>query len=312
MRRTLHKDVTFTGVGLHSGAPAAITIARSDTASGINFLRVDVPLEHQLIPARYDLVTDTQLCTRLTNEHGVSIGTVEHVMAAIAGCGITDAFIAVDGPEVPIMDGSSAAFVQGLLDAGFDVLTSPARAIRIINTVTVEDKGRVASLAPSDVFEMDYRIAFDDPVIGEQNKSLTLVNGAFVAELSDSRTFGHLSEVEHLRNLGLAQGGSMQNAIVVDQGRVLNPDGLRHADEFVRHKMLDAVGDLALAGAPIIGRYQGVKAGHEMTNLLLRELFKRPDCWVWDIVSERNCLGGEITAMTPPMTAEAAFDTLAV
>lgn len=306
MRRTLCKDVTFTGVGLHSGAPVTMIVARSDSASGINFLRVDVPLEHQVIPAKYDLVTDTQLCTRLTNEHGVSIGTVEHVMAAIAGCGITDAFIAVDGPEVPIMDGSSTAFVQGFMDVGLEVLAPTVKAIRVTKPVAVEDKGRVASLAPSDMFQMDFQIAFDDPAIGEQQKSMTLVNGAFVSELSDSRTFGHLHEVEHLRKLGLAQGGSMQNAIVVDHGRVLNPDGLRHDDEFVRHKMLDAVGDLALAGAPIIGHYRGVKAGHEMTNMLLRELFANPDCWVWDTVDAGTSLGGEIGPMAQPKAGQAA------
>ena len=309
MRRTLREDVTFTGVGLHGGASVTMTIARAGSRTGINFLRIDAPMDQQVIPARYDLVTDTRLCTKLTNEHGVSVSTVEHVMAALAGCGITDAFIALNGPEVPIMDGSSSDFVRGILDAGIDVLDDTTPAIRITKPVTVEDNGRRASLVPADRFEMSFDIDFEDKAIGQQQKSLSLVNGAFIAELSDARTFGHLHEVEQLRQMGLARGGSMHNAIVVDQGRVLNPEGLRHSDEFVRHKMLDAVGDLALAGAPIIGRYEGSRAGHEMTNLLLHELFARPDCWVWDEVDGGTGLGA---VREDPIVLPVQLETVAV
>ncbi|MEM7211235.1 MAG: UDP-3-O-acyl-N-acetylglucosamine deacetylase [Pseudomonadota bacterium] len=292
MRRTLKSDADFAGVGLHGGLPVRMTVSSAPSGAGIAFLRVDVPIDQQTIPARYDLVTDTLLCTKLTNEHGVSVGTVEHIMAALAGCGINDAMIALDGPEVPIMDGSSAEFVEGLMKVGIVHQHGTLDAIRILRPVVVEDGDKRAALMPADQMEMDFRIAFDDAAIGHQEHSVTLMNGAFVSELSDCRTFGHLKEVEQLRSMGLARGGGLHNAIVVDSGRVLNPEGLRRPDEFVRHKMLDAVGDLALAGAPILGRYEGEKAGHGMTNQLLRALFDQPDAWEWDILSDDLMLGG--------------------
>ena len=291
MRRTLLKNAEFEGVGLHGGQPVRMTVSPAPSGAGISFLRIDVPLEHQSIPARYDLVTDTLLCTKLTNAHGVSIGTVEHIMAAIAGCGITDAIIALDGPEVPIMDGSSAIFVEGLVQAGIVSQSGEVQAIRIVHPVVVEDGETRAALLPAECMEMDFRISFEDPAIGQQQHGMTLVNGAFVSELSNCRTFGHLHEVEQLRAMGLARGGSLHNAIVVDSGRILNPEGLRRPDEFVRHKMLDAVGDLALAGAPIIGRYEGEKAGHGLTNQLLRALFDQPDAWVWDTLDSEHAMG---------------------
>lgn len=291
MRRTLSKDVEFEGVGLHGGKPVRMTISSAPSGAGIAFLRVDVPLEQQKVPARYDLVTDTQLCTKLSNADGVSVGTVEHIMAAIAGCGICDALITLDGPEVPIMDGSSAPFVQAMTEAGFTEQLGTTRAIRILKPIVYEDGEKRAALLPADRLEMDFSISFEDKAIGEQQHGLTLVNGAFVSELSDCRTFGHLHEVEYLRSLGLAKGGGLHNAIVVDQGRVLNPEGLRRPDEFVRHKMLDAVGDLALAGAPIIGRYEGDKAGHGLTNQLLRKLFDTPNAWTWDELDGTHAMG---------------------
>ena len=224
-------------------------------------------------------------------------------MAALAGCGISDAEITLDGPEVPIMDGSSVAFVQGFARAGTKELDHPLQAIRVLRPVRVEQDGKIAELSPADRFGMDFLIDFADPAIGVQSLSATLTNGAFVSQLSDCRTFGHLREVEHLRKMGLARGGSLQNAIVVDNGRVLNPEGLRRPDEFVRHKMLDAVGDLALAGAPIIGRYRGIKAGHEMTNRLLRELFARPEAWTFDRVPAGLGLNG--TTVVRPARAAA-------
>ena len=292
MRRTLKNNAEFAGVGLHGGQPVHMTVSPAPTGAGIAFLRIDVPLEHQMVPARYDLVTDTQLCTKLTNEHGVSVSTVEHIMAAIAGCGISDAMIALDGPEVPIMDGSSAQFVDGMVKAGIVEQLGDVKAIRVLRPIIIEDGDKRAALMPADKMEMDFSISFEDAAIGEQQHGMTLVNGAFVSELSDCRTFGHLHEVEQLRAMGLARGGGLHNAIVVDSGRVLNPEGLRRPDEFVRHKMLDAVGDLALAGAPIIGRYEGEKAGHGMTNLLLRALFSQPDAWTWDVLESDHAMGG--------------------
>ena len=291
MRKTLKTGVELKGVGLHGGQHVVLSLEPAPVRAGVRFVRVDVPLEHQMIPARYDLVTDTRLCTKLTNEHGVSVGTVEHVMAALAGCGITDALVVLDGPEVPIMDGSSAPFVDAIAKAGVKLFAEDCAAIRVLRPVRVQDGDKWAELVPAERFEMDFRIDFQDPAIGQQSHEMRLTNGAFFSELSDCRTFGHLKEVEALRAMGLARGGSLQNAIVVDNGRVLNPEGLRRPDEFVRHKMLDAVGDLALAGAPIIGRYQAEKAGHEMTNKLLRALFADPDAWVWDVLGSGDGFG---------------------
>ena len=279
MLKTVARPVRFRGVGLHGGQPVSMSVLPAGAGAGIAFYRTDVAPEKALVPARYDLVIDTQLCTKLGNAAGTTVGTVEHIMAALAGAGVTDAVIELDGPEVPIMDGSSVVFVHEIVKAGLKPLGRTAEAIRLRRPVGVIKDGRIATLKPADRFEMDFRIDFADPAIGRQSAEYVLTGDAFVSELSDCRTFGHLAEVEHLRKLGLARGGSLSNAIVVDQGRVLNPEGLRHSDEFVRHKMLDAVGDLALAGAPIVARYSGVKAGHEMTNLLLRALFDQPDAW---------------------------------
>ena len=291
MRKTLKTSAKFAGVGLHGGLPVKMTVSPVASGSGVIFVRIDAEPGQQRIPARYDLVSDTQLCTKLTNEYGVSVGTVEHVMAAIAGCGITDALISLDGPEVPIMDGSSDPFVRGFAEAGIVNQDGTIDAIRILAPITIEEADKRAALLPSDRMEMDYAISFEDKAIGDQRLGMKLGNGAFVDELSDCRTFGHLHEVEHLRAMGLAKGGGLHNAIVVDSGRVLNPEGLRRPDEFVRHKMLDAVGDLALAGAPIIGRYEGVKAGHGITNRLLRALFENPDSWEWATLPSEQAMG---------------------
>ena len=282
MSKTLKTSVSVKGVGLHGGQPVTMTISPASAGHGIVFARTDVVDADPVVPARFDLVTDTQLCTKLSNAAGTSIGTVEHVMAALAGLGISDAEILLDGPEVPIMDGSSLPFIEALSGVGTVQTAQDRAAIRILDEVRVTDGEKWASLTPASEFRMDFRIEFADAAIGTQAHQMVLKNGAFVGELSDCRTFGHLHEVEYMRSLGLARGGSLKNAIVVDRGRVLNPEGLRRPDEFVRHKMLDAVGDLALAGAPIIGQYTGVKSGHGLTNQLLRALFATPDAWQWD------------------------------
>ncbi|MEL6267063.1 MAG: UDP-3-O-acyl-N-acetylglucosamine deacetylase [Pseudomonadota bacterium] len=279
MRYTVSTLAVFRGVGLHSGATVTLRVVPARAGSGIRFLRTDVTPGEGLIPARYDLVTDTRLCTRLTNEHGVSVGTVEHVMAALAGTGITDATLTLDGPEVPVMDGSARAFVAGFERVGLAANGPAPTAIRIDRAVTVEHEGKRASLEPAARFGVAFEIDFADPAIGRQSVEVEMGGDAFRRELADCRTFGHLAEVEQLRAMGLARGGGLENAIVVDRGRVLNPGGLRRADEFVRHKALDAVGDLALAGAPIIGLYRGYKAGHDLTNRLLRALFADPTSW---------------------------------
>lgn len=279
MQTTVKKDITIKGVGLHSGRPTVLRILPAAAEYGVWFRRTDVSDRDNLIPALYDTVNDTKLCTRLSNDDGVEVSTVEHLMAALAGTGIHNAMIEVEGPEVPIMDGSSAPFVAEILRAGIQHLNAPVRAIRVLKEITVAHDDAQATLKPAETLEINFEIDFKEEAIGEQKKTLEMVNGAFVRELSNCRTFCRLDEVEHLQSLGLGLGGSLDNAIVVDRDMVLNPDGFRHDDECVRHKMLDALGDLALAGAPIMGRYEGSKAGHHTTNLLLRALFADPTSW---------------------------------
>ncbi|PKP62566.1 MAG: UDP-3-O-[3-hydroxymyristoyl] N-acetylglucosamine deacetylase, partial [Alphaproteobacteria bacterium HGW-Alphaproteobacteria-8] len=287
MQATLSRSISFSGVGLHGGKPARIAIRPAPAGAGVWFCRVDVTDRDQMIPARFDAVSDTRLCTVLSNAAGVSVSTVEHVMAALAGCGVDNALVDIDGPEMPIMDGSAQVFVDAIQTAGLAFDATPRRALRILTPVIVERGDARAELHPAAAFAMDFAIAFDDAAIGRQRHAMTLREGAFAAELADCRTFTRLTEIEQLRAHGLALGGSLDNAVVVDGARVLNPGGLRRPDEFVRHKMLDAVGDLALAGGPIIGRYVGVRAGHALTNTLLRALFAREDAWRWEPAAPR-------------------------
>lgn len=278
MRTTLKREISLVGAGLHSGRPARLVLRPTD-AGGIRFHRVDIRDRDNVIPARWDAVSDTTLCTRLTNAAGVSISTVEHLMAAFAGTGVTDAVVDIDGPEVPIMDGSAVRFSAEIFKAGLRPLEVPARAIRILRPVRVDENGASAELRPADGFSIDFAIDFADAAIGRQEKTLDMANGAFARELADCRTFCRRADVDAMQAAGLALGGSLDNAVVVEGDRVLNSGGLRRRDEFVRHKMLDALGDLALAGAPIIGAYSGVKAGHGVTNQLLRALFADLDAF---------------------------------
>jgi len=280
LQTTLRTPVTFTGTGLHSGRAVRMTVAPASANYGIWFRRTDVASsKDNLIPATWDRVEISPLCTLLVNDAGVTVSTVEHVMAALTGCGIHNAMIEIDGGEVPILDGSSVTFAQSFLNAGVQTLGAPLQAIRILKNVEVKVDGATASLSPSDALEIDFSIDFADGAIGRQRKHLNLRNGTFVRELSDSRTFCRQSDVDAMRSNGLALGGTLTNAVVVDGDAVLSPGGFRHADEAVRHKMLDALGDLSLAGHPILGRYTGVRAGHAMTNRLLRALFADPSAF---------------------------------
>ncbi|MGI3165953.1 UDP-3-O-acyl-N-acetylglucosamine deacetylase [Pseudooceanicola sp. 200-1SW] len=273
MQQTIKAPVSFSGQGLHSGAPATLTIRPAKAGYGIWFRRSDLTEEEGMIPARWNAVERTALCTRLVNASGASVSTVEHVMAAIAGCGISNALVEIDGPEVPILDGSAAPFVRGILWRGLATQAAPLRAIEVLRPVEVQNGPAIARLLPAAQLEIAFHIDFPDAAIGVQDRQLVVKNGAFVRELSDSRTFCRQSDVEMMQANGLALGGTLDNAVVVDGDAVLSPSGLRHADEPVRHKMLDAFGDLALAGAPILGRYEGIRAGHALTNTLLRALF---------------------------------------
>ncbi|MBY5932147.1 UDP-3-O-acyl-N-acetylglucosamine deacetylase [Tateyamaria omphalii] len=278
MQTTVKGPVVFTGCGLHSGRPARLTIRPAMAEHGIWFCRTDITDRDALIPARYDAVHQSPLCTTLVNDAGVSVGTVEHIMAAIAGCGVHNALIEIDGPEVPIVDGSALPFVRGIMQRGLRRLPARVRALEVLKTVTVTHGDASASIAPAKEMRIDFHIDFADSAIGRQSKSLNMANGSFARELSDSRTFCRKDDVKNMQANGLALGGAPGvNAVVFDGDRVSSPGGLRHADEPVRHKMLDALGDLALAGAPLIGHYTGVRAGHTLTNQLLRELFATPD-----------------------------------
>ncbi|SLN44192.1 UDP-3-O-[3-hydroxymyristoyl] N-acetylglucosamine deacetylase [Roseovarius gaetbuli] len=265
--------MTFQGVGLHSGKPAQLTIRPAPAGAGIVFRRVDITGASNEIPAIWHLVEQSPLCTRLVNAAGVAITTVEHVMAALVGCGVHNALVDVDGPEVPILDGSAAPFVRGILANGLRQLAEPVHALRILRAVEVRRASAWARLTPNETLKIEFDIEFEDAAIGVQKKILNMSNGSFVRELSNSRTFCRKADVDHMRANGLALGGTLENAVVVDGEKVLSPGGLRHADEAVRHKMLDALGDLGLAGLPILGHYHGFRAGHALTNDLLRALF---------------------------------------
>ncbi len=243
---------------------------------GIWFRRLDVADADNMVPARWDAVQQARLCTLIANPAGTSVSTIEHIMAALAGCAIHNAVIEIDGPEVPILDGSAVSFVRDFLAVGVIEQAEPVRAIRVLKAVEVRDGEALARLEPADMLEIDFSIDFPDAAIGEQTLALNMSNGAFVRELSSSRTFCRQQDVDAMREKGLALGGTLENAVVVEGARILSPGGMRQTDEPVRHKMLDALGDLALAGAPILGRYTGIRAGHAMTNRLLRAVFADP------------------------------------
>ncbi|SHH84254.1 UDP-3-O-acyl-N-acetylglucosamine deacetylase [Marivita hallyeonensis] len=277
MQTTVQSTVRFHGTGLHTGQPVKMVVCPAPADHGIVFLRSDIRLGDATIPALWDKAEQSPLCTLIKNDAGVSVSTIEHVMAALAGCGVHNALIKIDGPEVPVLDGSAAPFVRAIMATGVKRLNAPIRVIEVLSTVEVHTAQGWARLGPGTGLTMDFHIDFADAAIGRQSKSLNLANGTFVRELCDSRTFCRASDVDAMRAAGKALGGTLENAVVVDGDTVLTPGGLRHHDEAVRHKMLDALGDLALAGAPILGHYEGHKAGHALTNMLLCALFATPD-----------------------------------
>ena len=284
MQATLSTTARFAGVGLHSGRFANLAVHPAPSGHGLRVRRADLPRSPSLL-ARWDAVPAGELCTRLAGP-AAEVSTVEHLMAALAGCGVSEALVEVDGPEVPILDGSARPFVHGLLAAGLRRLATPARAIEILAPVEVREGEALARLEPATGrgrgwLTVDFAIDFPDAAIGRQARRLTLTPGAFARELAAARTFCRRSDVDAMRARGLALGGTLANAVVVDGAEVLSPGGLRYADEAVRHKMLDAVGDLALAGGPIHGVYVGRRAGHRLTNRLLRALMAEPSAWRW-------------------------------
>lgn len=282
---TLAAPIVLEGVGLHTGRTIRMDMHPAGAGFGIVFRRVDLvdaSLEITDIPARYDHVGDTTLSTAIRNKAGTSVNTVEHLMAALSGLGVDNVFVEVNGPEIPVMDGSSQVFVEAIEAVGLKPLNASRRAVRILKPIVVEDGLKRAALLPGEGFRLAFEIEFDNPVIGRQTIETDFHDPSFSDQVLRARTFGFLKDVETMWKMGLGLGGSLDNTVVIDGDQVLNEDGLRFEDEFVRHKVLDAVGDLALAGAPLIGRYEGVRAGHAMNNRVLRALFA--DRSAWEIV----------------------------
>ena len=279
MQCTINESIDCVGQGLHSGQKVSMTLIPAPPNSGICFVRKDVEAEHAVIPARWQNVVDTRMCTVLGNEHGVTVSTVEHLLAALRGCGIDNLLIEISGCEVPILDGSSAPLVDLLERVGIVSQRLPRFGIWIERPIDVAQGEHYAILVPSASPRISVSIEFEHPAIGVQCLSMDLFDRVFAEEIAPARTFGFAREVEHLREQGLALGGSMRNAILLDERDVLNRDGLRYADEFARHKILDCLGDLALAGAPIFGHLFVHKPGHRLNNALLREIFSHSDAW---------------------------------
>jgi UDP-3-O-[3-hydroxymyristoyl] N-acetylglucosamine deacetylase len=281
-QKTLAGPAILAGVGVHTGAHTRLFVRPAPVNTGIVFVRTDVRDLDNRVPVGGEAVTKTQLGTVISNAAGVTVSTIEHLMAAFCALGVDNAVVELDGPEVPIMDGSAEPFVQIIDRVGLKDQAAERRYIEILEPIEVRDGDKVARLLPSAKgFEVYFEIAFATPTIGRQTVDVVADEAGFRSELSNCRTFGFLHEVEALRAMGLARGGSLENAVVIDGDRILNEDGLRRPDEFVRHKALDAIGDLYVLGAPILGRFEGVFAGHGINNLLVRALLAAPEAWRW-------------------------------
>ncbi len=284
-QKTLKTSIGCTGVGLHSGARVSLTLHPAPPGAGIVFKRIDLSGDAAIVRATWQNVVDAQLCTTIGNAHGTRVATVEHLMAALYGCEIDNVVVELDGPEVPAMDGSAAPFVFLIECAGTVDQAAPRRAIEVRREITVIDEDCRVTLAPamlgrlSKGLSLDFEIDFGTNAVARQSCRLSLVSDVFKAEVARARTFGFAEDVERLRAAGLARGGSLENAIVISGDRILNDDGLRFEDEFVRHKMLDCVGDLYLAGAPLLATVTASRSGHRHNNRVLRTLFATPDAF---------------------------------
>ncbi|CAM3989510.1 MULTISPECIES: UDP-3-O-acyl-N-acetylglucosamine deacetylase [Vibrio] len=286
-QRTLKEIVKTTGVGLHSGRKVTLTLRPAATNTGVIYRRTD--LEPAVdFPADANSVRDTMLCTALVNDDGVRISTVEHLNAALSGMGIDNIIIEVDAPEIPIMDGSASPFVYLLQSAGIEVQNAAKRFIRIKKPVRVEDGDKWAELVPYNGFRLDFEIEFEHPAIDsdEQHMLFDFSSKSFVKEISRARTFGFMRDIEYLQSQNLCLGGSFDCAIVLDEYRILNEDGLRFSNEFVTHKVLDAIGDMYMCGSPIVGELRAFKSGHGLNNQLLRAVLADQEAWEWATFEE--------------------------
>jgi UDP-3-O-[3-hydroxymyristoyl] N-acetylglucosamine deacetylase len=267
-QQTLKGPVHCSGVGLHGGAPVSMTLLPAPADHGIVFRRVDAKGDQSSIPALWSAVVETRHCTVIGNRAGVTVSTIEHLMAAFAGAGIDNALVTLDGPEVPIMDGSAAPFMFLIECAGVVEQDAPRRAIKVLKPVMIADGGRIAALSPASGFSISFEIDFESAAVARQECFFQVGEGTFKSEISRARTFGFLHEVDEMRAAGLALGGSLENAVVVAGSRVLNEEGLRYDNEFVRHKVLDCIGDLYLAGAPLLGHFRGVRSDRRAWTLV--------------------------------------------
>ena len=272
-RQTIAREITATGIALHAGVTVTMTLSPAPPGQGVVFRRAD--LGGAEIPARYDLVGETRLGTVLEKD-GITIGVVEHLMAAVAGAGLDDLTVTLDGPEPPILDGDALSYLILIEQAGLKDQPTPRQAIRVLKPVRVEQKDASASLWPAAAADYDFEIEFPSKAIGRQDFAFTLSPAAFRAQIAPARTFGFVSELEGLHKMNLGRGASLENTLALSEEGVVNQDRMRFPDEFVRHKILDAIGDMALAGAPLLARFEGVRSGHATNNALLRALFSDP------------------------------------
>lgn len=280
-QQTLAGSTVFAGIGVHSGRHVRVVLKSAPVGHGIVFVRSDVTDRDNRVPATAERVSNTQLNTEIRNGSGVAVSTIEHLMAAFAALGVDNAVVELDGAETPIMDGSAQPFVDIIDRAGVKTQDAPRRMIEIIDCIEVVQGDKWAALTPAASFEVAFELRYDTPVIGTQRIDLQVTEASFRAELAAARTFGFVKEVEALKAMGLAKGASLDNAVGIDDDRILNPEGLRMEREFVRHKAMDAIGDLYTLGAPILGRFESVKGGHALNNALCRALLAQPHAWRW-------------------------------
>jgi len=275
---TVDRDIILSGIGVHSGAPASIIIHPAEANSGYNFY-VNTGGKSHHVPGDFRAVSNVTLCTVLGSPSGAVVATVEHLLSALRGLGIDNADIELDGPEVPIMDGSAEPFVDAIDEAGIRELDEPRRFIKVTRPVSVRENGASIDLFPYNGFRLDVEIDFDTPLIGRQRLDIDLTPARLRKQICRARTFGFMKDVKQLWAAGRALGSSLENTVALGEDRILNPEGLRFSDEFVRHKALDAIGDLALAGAPILGYCRSYRAGHRLNSALLHALYANRDAW---------------------------------
>jgi len=293
-QHTLKDSFTCVSRGLHTGLKIVMRVTPGEVNSGIVFVRRDIDSRRSEIQASWQNVSDTRLSTTIANKRGIRVSTVEHLMAALYACGIDNARVLVDGPEVPIMDGSAAPFAALINQVGRVKQDAERHAIVIKQGISVSQGEKFAGLLPSPIPWMELEIDFDAPPIGKQKFTAPIYRDAFVNELASARTFGFKEQVNTLHKLGLAQGGSLQNAVLIEDDEIVNQEGLRFDDEFVRHKMVDSIGDLALIGARIIGQFSGVRTGHQLNNALIQKLMANEHAWQYTTVREAQDYWREI------------------